>query len=175
LRKPLTAKDVLTDLWQLGELGIDTVQTLAKAYDLFYGTGQEALTQAAVEALGQALDNLGDETSSNPKIAVAWSNIKNIPIASQSTNIGIRGDLLVADAQSLKSIPANQFSTNSYGQLGMTTSGSDTIINFGTKEAFFSSNTTRQITASNISTSNISSGPSVTPCDDNAWCVCQEG
>jgi hypothetical protein len=103
-----------------------------------YGTGQEALTQAATEALSEALDNLGDETSSNPKIAVSWSNIKNRPIAASSTNIGVKGDLFVSGNKSLKVIENNQFSRNPYGQVGMTTSASDTILNFGTKEAFTS-------------------------------------
>lgn len=156
--KPLSAKDVLTDLWNIAETGIDVAEAIFDAHQFFQGTAEQALTQAAVETLEQALDNLGDEESPNPKIAVSWSNIKNRPIASSTNNIGIRGDLIVADAKSLKSIPANQFSTNSYGQLGMSTSGADTIINFGTKEAFFNSNTTRQITTSNITASNISSG-----------------
>jgi hypothetical protein len=73
----------------------------------------------------------------------------------------VRGDLYVADAQSLKSIPANQFSTNSYGQLEMNTGEADTIINFGTKEAFFNSNTVKQITSSNINTSNLNVGPNI--------------
>jgi hypothetical protein len=158
LRKPLTAKDVLTDLWNIAETGIDVAEAIADAYQFFQGTGQEALAQATADILSEALDNLGDETSSNPKVAVSWSNIKNRPIASQSTNVGVKGDLFVNDAQSLKVISSTQFNTNSYGQVGMTTDNADTILNFGSKEGFFNSNTTRQLTASNINTSNISSG-----------------
>jgi hypothetical protein len=134
-------QNILSDLWNAAELGVDLAQTLADAYQFFQG-GQDGLTQGAIDALNNALDNLGDETSSNPKIAVSWSNIKNRPIATSSTSVGVRGDIYVADAQSLKSIPANQFSTNAYGQLEMNTSGADTIINFGAKEAFVNSNTT---------------------------------
>jgi hypothetical protein len=43
----------------------------------------------------------------------------------------------------------------------MTTSGADTIINCGTKEAFLNSNTTRQLTSSNINTSNLNVGSNI--------------
>jgi hypothetical protein len=66
-----------------------------------------------------------------------------------------------ADAQSLKVIPSTQFTTNSYGQLGMLTDNANTLINFGTKAAFFNSNTTKQLTTSNINTSNLCVGSNI--------------
>jgi hypothetical protein len=85
-------QNILSDLWNAAELGVDIAQTLADAYQFFQG-GEDALTQAALDALNNALDNLGDETSSNPKIAVSWSNINNRPIATSSTSVGVRGDM----------------------------------------------------------------------------------
>jgi hypothetical protein len=77
-------QNILSDLWNAAELGVDLAQTLADVFQFFQG-GQDALTQGAIDVLNNALDNLGDETSSNPKIAVSWSNIKNRPIAISST------------------------------------------------------------------------------------------
>jgi hypothetical protein len=62
-----TIRTLEVDLWSAGELGVDIAQTLADAYQFFQG-GEDALTQAAIEALGQALDNMGDETDETPKI-----------------------------------------------------------------------------------------------------------
>jgi hypothetical protein len=141
--KPLSGKDVLTDLWNIAETGIDVAEAIADAYQFFQG-GEDALTQAAVEALGEALDNLGDETSSNPKIVVGWSNLKDKPIANINNTIGIDGDLYVNPANSLKVLDGT-FTTDVWNNTKFSASPSGTkVIDFNTKEAFLS-----QITLSN--------------------------
>lgn len=137
--KPLSGKDVLTDLFNAAELGVDIAQTLADAYQFFQGTTTEALTQAAVDALTDALDNLGDETSSNPKIIVSWSNLKNKPIANNNNTIGINGDMYVNPANSLKVLDGGSFTTDQWNNTKFSASPSGTkVIDFNTKEAFLS-------------------------------------
>ena len=67
LRKKLTAKDVLTDLWNLAELGIDTAQVVKDLYDFLYP--QEQIPQQVLDALQQALDSM-DEGGSNTLLRV---------------------------------------------------------------------------------------------------------
>jgi len=145
IRKPVDAMSVLTDLWNIASTGVDIAEAVAEAYNFFKGTGEQALTQAAVDAMSEALDNLGNETSSNPKIIVSWSNLKNKPIANNNTTIGIDGDLYVNPAKSLKVLDGGSFTTDVWNntKFSATPSGSK-IIDFNTKEAFLS-----QITLSN--------------------------
>ena len=132
-------QNILADLWNAGELGVDIAQTLADAYQFFQGTGQEVLTQAALEGLNQALDNLGDETQSNQqKIIVSWGNIKNKPIANSSKNIGVDGDLYIAPTKSIKVLDGGSFDTDAWSNVRFnTTPSGTTLINCETKEAFF--------------------------------------
>ena len=132
-------QNILADLWNAGELGVDIAQTLADAYQFFQGTGQEVLTQAALEGLNQALDNLGDETQSNQsKIIVSWGNIKNRPLANSSKNIGVDGDLYIAPTKSIKVLDGGSFDTDAWSNVRFnTTPSGTTLINCETKEAFF--------------------------------------
>jgi hypothetical protein len=90
------------------------------------GTGQDALTQGAIDALNNALDNLGDETSSNPKIIVSWSNIKNRPIANNNNTIGINGDLYVRNQAEIGCGHIADGSLSNYLRLGLQ-SGVDNV------------------------------------------------
>ena len=110
--KPLTAKDVLTDLWNIAEMGIDIFELLSDAFNFGQGSMQSAVTGALagalsggavagagalLDALQESFDILGDETDSNTqRVVVSWSNIKNKPIANSSKNIGVDGDLCIA-------------------------------------------------------------------------------
>ena len=138
IRKPLTAKDVLTDLWNVADAGFDIAETILDAYNFFQGTGQEALAQGAIDSLNTLLDNAleGGEAGSNPKLLVHWNNLKSVPIANNTNDIGIKGDLFVNDAKALKVLGANRFSIDEYGNLKMTTTSPETILNFGSREAF---------------------------------------
>ena len=100
LRKPLTAKDVLTDLWDLAENGVTIAETL---FDLYkWLNPQQQIPQAVLDALRDALDS--DNATNSNIIRVAWKNLNDVPIAGNN-DVGMRGDVFVADAQSLKVLP----------------------------------------------------------------------
>ena len=134
LRKPLTAKDVLTDLWNLAELGVDAAQVLADVYSMF--DPQQALTQAMIEALKKALDSANDPASSNA-IRVSWCNLLDKPVATVpgTPAVGVQGDLFVSDASGLKVLPGARFSKSQGNLQVSSTSGASPLLEYGTRTA----------------------------------------
>ena len=113
------------------------MQTLKDMYDWL--NPQNSIPPALMTALQRALDAQGSEASDEPSIRVAWTNLLDRPIANTpDKSVGIQGDLIVADAQSLMSAPASDFTSDAHGNLGITSSGSarTKIMDFGTRQAW---------------------------------------
>jgi hypothetical protein len=97
---------------------------------------QNQLPPALLTALQRALDAQGSGED-DPAIRVAWTNLLDRPIANTpSKALGVRGDLIVADAQSLKTVPASQFTADAHGNLQVSPADATTIMDFGTREAW---------------------------------------
>jgi hypothetical protein len=136
IRTPITAAGIFEDLWELGNLGL-SIASLMLALKNFVDppTAQDLFTDLQKEALRQLLDS-ADNPGEND-LQVSWSNLIRKPIANNGLSIGVRGDLFVADAQSLKVVSASQFTNANFNNnLEFSTNSADTILNFGTKECF---------------------------------------
>ena len=133
IRKPLTAKDVLVDLWNIGETGLEIADFVL---DNLMDKG--ALQAAALNAVSDALNNALDEepSSSNTRLRVTWSNMMDVPVAATDTLLGTKGDIYTREGQSLKVVPAGNFTRNAQNNLQVSTANADTILDFATKEAY---------------------------------------
>jgi hypothetical protein len=138
LKTPVSAGTVLSDIWNLAGTGMDIAGLLYDAYQLFNANAAESAAQQALrDMLEEALNGQSSNGLSSNKISVSWSNLKNVPIAAKNNDIGVRGDMIVADAQSLKVIGANQFSrVSALNNMQMDLANPTTIMNFGTQEAW---------------------------------------
>jgi hypothetical protein len=132
LRRPRTVGDTLKDIFDIASLGVQVGQVLYDAYKFF--NPDYPIEQAVIDALREALDGAGENA-----LRVGWNNLMDKPIAVHGTNdIGARGDVYVADAQSLKVLDASKFMRDGQNSLDfITTSGAETLLNFGSKEGFF--------------------------------------
>jgi hypothetical protein len=138
LKTPVSAGSILSDLFTVGSTIADFGGLLKDVYDLLNANNAESLAQQALrDAMEEALNGMDSNGTSSNKIVVSWSNLKNVPIAAKNNDIGVRGDMIVADAQSLKVIGANQFSrVSALNNMQMDLANPTTILNFGTKEAW---------------------------------------
>jgi hypothetical protein len=137
LRKPLSAKDVLTDLWNLAEAGIDIAEAIADLSG-FLDPAQTVIPQALLDALDEALSG-GNEDGSPDSNSVycSWSNLRNKPIAVSGLDIGMKGDLYIDESKSLYSINSGYITKSGRDNLTITsTSIRDKLIDIGTKDFF---------------------------------------
>jgi hypothetical protein len=139
LKKPLSAKDVLTELWDLAEGGIQVLETLSNLAGWFFPEDEGVLPQAVLDALQSALDGGTEDPQSNDNTSVypSWSNLKSKPIAVTSNlSIGMK-DLYISDAGVIKSLPASFLTKSGRDNLAITaTTGAVDVIRMGTREMF---------------------------------------
>lgn len=104
--------------------------------------------------LGEELKNALDEALDEGELKVPWKALTSIPFVANSTtkDVGVKGDLYLADAQTLYGLPSDNFtSVGDNGNMYLSsTSGRDKILDIGTREAWL-----KTITSSNITTSNM--------------------
>lgn len=136
LLKPLTAKDVLTDLWNLAENGVQVAETLKDIYD-FFNPQEDVIPQAMLDALQTALEAGGDDATSSNNVYVSYSNLKSKPIANSGLNIGLKGDIYLAESATLKSIPDMHLQKLGRDNLTIvSTSNAQEVLRIGTREMF---------------------------------------
>lgn len=142
IRKPLSGKDVLTDLWNLADAGFDVAETIADAIQFFQGASN-ALTQGAINAIQELLDNALE--NSNQSLSINWANLRDKPIARSGYKVGMNGDLLFSSNASLKVLNSGYITDqwNNLNFVGNNPTGA-TLIDFGNRQAYF-----KDITLSN--------------------------
>jgi hypothetical protein len=114
----------------------DFVEALSAGLQDWFGNAQ---ANAIAEALQNALENGGDDYSGESnKFYVSWSNLKDKPFAvNNGLSVSMRGDLLLSDGYSIKSIPDGNLVRQGRNNLTqISSSGQETLINIGSKEAF---------------------------------------
>jgi hypothetical protein len=141
LKKKLSAKDVLTDLWDLADAGFDIAEAIYDAYKFFHP--DQGLPPGTIEALKEALQQ--DEESGSNAIKFAWHNQLHRPIAApptaagasgpSGTSVGIAGDLLCSDASCLRVLPGTSFGRDVQDNLTIAgdLSTSEELLNISTK------------------------------------------
>lgn len=142
IRKPLSGKDVLTDLWNLADAGFDVAETIADAIQFFQGASN-ALTQGAINAIQELLDNALE--NSNQSLSINWANLRDKPIARSGYKVGMNGDLMFSSNAKLGVLNSG-FITDQWNNLqfvGNNPTGA-TLIDFGNRQAYF-----KDITLSN--------------------------
>lgn len=142
LRKPLTAKDVITDLWNLAEGGVQVAETLKDLYDFLYPEETAIIPELLADALGNALSGGDDDPNSTDSnsIYVSWSNLKDKPIAFTNLNAGFKGDVYISNSNSLYVIDDNYIVKQGRNNLSILPNGqlhADPIIDFRYKAAYF--------------------------------------
>ena len=137
IRKPLTAKDVLTDLWNLAEAGIDIAEAIADVSG-FLDPAESVIPQAMLDALQSALEEgLDDGGVDSNSVYVSWSNLKSKPIAVSGLDIGVKGDVYLDESKSVYSINSGYITKQGRDNLAITsTTGRDKLMDVGTKEMF---------------------------------------
>ncbi|WIA29182.1 hypothetical protein OEZ86_011693 [Tetradesmus obliquus] len=143
LKKPLSAKDVLTDLWNLGEAGVDLAEL---AYDLWSIFKEDKpWPEAMLQALQRVMDQV-QEGGSNAGVTLKWDRVKSRPVASginltyNRDFVGFNDDLLTSAACKLQVLPANRWTYDAQGTLSLKqapSSAPTTLIDLGTRDAFF--------------------------------------
>lgn len=143
--------DLLEKLWNIGAAGWDIFDAVADVYR-YFNPGSDTISDALKDALTDALN---DGT-----IRVDWDALNNKPIyASKLTKeVAFKGDVYLADAQTLYSLPSDKYTTiGQNGNMYLTsTTGREAILNVGSREMFLKNITTSNLTASNMTiTSNL--------------------
>lgn len=159
LRKPLSGKDVLTDLWNLADAGFDVAEGIMDAISFFQGASN-ALTEGAIQAIQDLLENALD--SSNSSLAVEWANLKNKPLARNNYNVGLRGDLFMTSNTKLRAL-STSLSIDQWGNpqfIGNPTGA--TLIDFGSREGFL-----KYLTLSNTDTTTLYTADEIIPTSSN--------
>jgi hypothetical protein len=140
LKKKLSAKDVLTDLWDLADAGFDIAEAIYDAYKFFHP--DQGLPPGTIDALKEALQQ--DEESGSNAVKLGWQNLLHRPIAApptsagasgpSGTSVGIAGDLLCSDASSLRVVPGTSFGRDVQDNLTISgdLSTAEELLNFST-------------------------------------------
>lgn len=117
---------VLSDLWNLGQLGVDTAQTIKDIWDWFHPQGQ--ITPAVIKAVADALQQDGDNQGGSNTIRVPWQSLDSCPFATNSlTNtLGVKGDMLLCDT--IRSVAPNKCATDGHGNLIVDAGSSELLL-----------------------------------------------
>ena len=137
IRKPLTAKDVLTDMWDLAEAGIDIAEVIADVSG-FLDPAQSVIPQAMLDALDSALSGGNEDGSPDSNsVYVSWSNLRDKPIAFNGLDTGVKGDLYIDETKSIYSINSANLSKMGRNNLSIiSASVRDKLIDVGTKDFY---------------------------------------
>jgi len=116
--KPLTAKDIFQDIWNIADLGIDMFQLLSDLSDFTSGLGglAGAVPAAVAGAItggvaggvaGGVVDALKDLLSGDgdgeDDVKVHWKKVTNKPIATNNSgDLGIDGDFIIEETGKIK-------------------------------------------------------------------------
>jgi len=134
-------QEALNSLWNAAQTGYDLFTLARSIFD-----DQGKLANELKDALDEALDE--------GELKVPWKALTSIPFVANSTtkDLGVKGDLYLADAQTLYGLPSDNFTTvGDNGNMYLSsTSGREKILDIGTREAWL-----KTITSSNIITSNM--------------------
>jgi len=136
IRKPLSAVDILKDLYDLADLGVDIGQAIWDLYSFMQGDlTQQALLQALQSALEQGLS-----ASNSNQLFVSYNNLKNRPFATNGYNFGVGGDLYIDSSKCIKVLDTGNFSTQTMldNLTLLNTNQAETIFDFSTRQAFLS-------------------------------------
>jgi hypothetical protein len=152
-------QNILADLWNAGELGVDIAQTLKDAFD-FFTAASNALTDAAIQTIQDLLDNALD--NSNASLSINWANLTNKPIARNNYNVGMRGDLFMTSNTKIRALPTS-LSIDQWNNPQFIGSPSGaTLIDIGSREAFL-----KYLTLSNTDTSTLYTADEIIPTASN--------
>ncbi|WIA38950.1 hypothetical protein OEZ86_005102 [Tetradesmus obliquus] len=143
LKKPLSAKDVLADLWGLAEQGIDLAELGYDLWNIF--KKDQPWPEAMLQALQRVMDQV-QEGGSNAGVTLKWDRVKSRPVASginlsgNRAFVGFNDDLLTSASCKLQVLPANRWTYDAQGTLSLKQvpgSAPATLIDFGSRDAWF--------------------------------------
>jgi hypothetical protein len=131
-------QNILSDLWELAETGVDIAEAIAEVAG-FFDPAQSIIPQAVLDALDKAL-SAGDESLSNSNSNVAyvsWSNLKSKPLAISGLDLGVKGDIYIDESKSIKTVNSSYLTKSGRDNLNfISKSNAETVINLGTREFF---------------------------------------
>jgi hypothetical protein len=82
-------QNILSDLWNLGETGVDIAQTLKDLWDWLHPTVPATIPTELLNALKELLDNESNAVDLN------WNKLRNVPLLANGSEFGVVGDVYI--------------------------------------------------------------------------------